>query len=331
MREEIIKEILQEYDQMRLNRKKELSAREQQVTQKIPQIAYIRSEIIDLIAKRARDTIRGTENSLSTIQELQKRIAQLKAQQEHLLKENGFDSDYLSPSPVCPLCEDTGYVGELVKERCSCFKQKLLARTYQMSNGRDLKMQNFQTFDPNVFPDTRAENSKLTQREYMVQLRDRLLQYADEFPHQTRRMLLFTGRTGLGKTFLLNCLAKAITDKGYTVLQTTAYRLFEQLFRSTLRDQENSAYLLKHLFDVDVLIIDDLGTETQRNNFTVESFFNILNERCLSHRHTFLSTNLGLSELRERYSERITSRLFDTSNTILVKFFGQDIRVISKP
>jgi DNA replication protein DnaC len=81
---------------------------------------------------------------------------------------------------------------------------------------------------------------------------------------------------------------------------------------------------------VDVLIIDDLGTETQRNNFTSEDLFNILNERLIQGKHTFLSTNLGLSEIKERYSDRIASRLFDTSNTMLIKFMGQDIRIRSR-
>ncbi|HZJ82716.1 MAG TPA: DNA replication protein DnaC, partial [Clostridia bacterium] len=85
--------------------------------------------------------------------------------------------------------------------------------------------------------------------------------------------------------------------------------------------------LYKYLFEVDALIIDDLGTETRRNNYTTEDLFNILNERTIQRNHTFLSTNLGLADLRDRYSDRITSRLFDTSNTMLVGFRGQDIRL----
>ena len=133
------------------------------------------------------------------------------------------------------------------------------------------------------------------------------------------------------KTFLLNCLAKAILDKGYTVLKVTSYNLFEHLFRSAMGSSREDSLLMKEsIFDVDTLIIDDLGTETRRNNFTAEELFNILNERYLQEKHTFLSTNLSLTDLREYYSDRVTSRLFDTQNTVILRFLGQDIRLKGK-
>jgi len=161
----------------------------------------------------------------------------------------------------------------------------------------------------------------------MERIRDELLLYAEQFPNNVRHNILFTGKTGLGKTFLLNCLAKAVLDKGYTVLKTTAYNLFDQLFQSALQ-KAGTDWDLKHkTFGADCLMIDDLGTETLRNNYTAETLFNILNERCLQGRHTLLSTNLSLTELKDRYSERVTSRLFDVGETLLVRFMGEDLRL----
>src|SRR5699024_7769102 len=100
------------------------------------------------------------------------------------------------------------------------------------------------------------------------------------------------------------------------------------LFYSSFKDQEENMQLLNYIFSVDVLIIDDLGTETRRNNYTQEDLFNILNERMLAKKHTFLSTNLSLADIRDRYSDRISSRLFDTTNTILIRFIGEDLRII---
>ena len=168
----------------------------------------------------------------------------------------------------------------------------------------------------------------MTQREYMLQLKSVFWNYQEEFPNNPKKNILFTGKTGLGKTFLLNCLAKALLDKGHTVMKVTSYNLFEHLFRSIWADSpEDVSFMKERIFEVDVLIIDDLGTETRRNNFTAEELFNILNERYLKKKHTFLSTNLSLSDLKSYYSDRVTSRLFDTRNTMIFRFSGQDIRL----
>lgn len=328
MKGEIIKEILQEYDQIRLNEEKALRQREDNIQEMIPEIVNLRTEIVKLNAQRAQEVILNPDSGLgNTIKELQDKVEKLKDRERMLLLENGFPEDYLSPHYHCPLCKDTGYAGEPIKERCRCFIQKILSKTYRHSDIKLLEKENFLSFDPNVFPDTPMEDGKLTQRQYMVELKERLRTYAEEIPNHTRKTLLFTGKTGLGKTFLLNCIARAVMDKGHIVLQTTAYRLFDQLFRSNFNDPEQNRFLLDRLFEADILIIDDLGTETQLNNFTSETFFNILNERFLKDRFTFISTNLSLPILRERYSDRITSRLFDTTNTILIRFMGQDIRI----
>lgn len=327
MRDLILKEILQEYDDLRTKEREALRQRENQVMDTIPGIADLRRTIIELMAKRSIEIIKNPHLSAQAVDELEERISGLKEKERELLIRHGFPADYLSMHYRCPKCEDTGYRGDIIKEKCSCLIQKILERTYQLSDINDLERENFDTFDPEVFPDVPVEGSRLTQREYMVQLKNRLMDYVGKFPNNKRKTILFSGKTGLGKTFLLNCMAKTILDMGYTVMRISAYKLFNQLFLSALQDNEENLFLFNCLFNVDTLIIDDLGTETQRNNFTNEDLFNILNERFTQGKHTFLSTNLGLTEIKERYSDRIASRLFDTSNTMLIRFTGQDIRV----
>lgn len=327
MKESIIKEILHEYDQIRREEEQALQKRRQEVADKVPEIIALRRKIIDKMARYSRKIIQNPNQSTNSIRHLQMEIADLKAKETQLLIENGFPADYLTIKYRCNRCQDTGYVGFPVREKCSCLIQKLLARTYQLSNIHELEYENFETFDSSIFPDIPEPNSKMSQREYMEELKSRLEEYVSQFPGNERKIILFTGKTGLGKTFLLNCMAKAILDKGYTVIRISAYKLFDQLFHSAMTNQEEYEELQRQLFEVDVLIIDDLGTETRRNNFTSEDLFNILNERSILMKHTFLSTNLGLGELRERYSDRITSRLFDTSNTMLIRFKGQDVRL----
>ena len=83
----------------------------------------------------------------------------------------------------------------------------------------------------------------------------------------------------------------------------------------------------QNIFDCDLLIIDDLGTELS-NSFTVAQLFLCLNERILRKKSTIISTNLGLNQLAEIYSERTFSRI--SSNYTMIKLFGDDIRIKKK-
>lgn len=328
MKDQLLNEVLREYDNYRLEQREALKLREAEVYSAIPELAQLRRSQISSFAQKARSLITHPEQEL---QEDEKSLEELKKVEATLLQENGYPADYLSMRYRCPICRDTGYVGNMVKEKCSCLVQQLVDRLYRFSELSGLEKENFNTFDSNVFPDTSLPGTNLTQKEYMEQLKSLLWEYQDEYPNNPRKGILFTGKTGLGKTFLLNCLAKAILDKGYTVLKITSYNMFEHLFRNAFRSNAEDSLLVKDgIFEVDTLIIDDLGTETRRNNFTAEELFNILNERYLQRKHTFLSTNLSLADLREYYSDRVTSRLFDTQNTMILRFQGQDIRLRNK-
>ncbi len=330
MREAILREIMLEYENIRMEELRERQAREKELMDAIPELARIRQEIIELMAQRSRDIIKDPVGSAKAISDLQRRLAELKAKEGQLLSEKGYPSDYLAPRYRCEKCKDTGFVGDPVKERCSCFVQKILERTYRLANSKELERQNFQTFDAGIFPDTPMEEGKMSQRQYMLQIKERLEKYVEEFPNNSRKIILFTGRTGLGKSFLLNCITKAILDKCYTALQISAYKLFDRLFKASFDSNEERTELQSQLFEVDALIIDDLGTETLLNNFTSEGLFHVVNERALQNKHTFFSTNLSLAELRDRYSDRITSRLFDTSNSMIIRFLGKDVRLQPK-
>lgn len=322
-----LREILQEYDTIKGEELRALNQRRQEIFDKIPEIAHIHDNMIELLAKQSRENILHPNNTSKALKQLQQQIAKLKSREFDLLEEHGYPRDYLKMRYRCNQCNDTGYIGYPLREKCSCLIQKLLERTYQLSNIHELERENFTTFDPEVFPEEPLENSKLNQREYMVQLKDRLMDYVSLFPNNDRKTILFTGKTGLGKTFLLNCMAKSIMDNGYTVIRISAYKLFDQLFYSAISDESDNQALQRRLFEVDALIIDDLGTETRRNNYTSEDLFHIINERTIQQGHTFLSTNLGLGDLRQRYSDRIASRLFDRSNTMIIRFEGKDIRL----
>lgn len=327
MKDRLLKEILREYEAYRLEQYDMLKQREAEVLAALPELAGLRQSLVSSLAQKARSLILNPQETHEE-EEAQDRISEIKQKEKELLLANGYPENYLTLHYRCPDCRDTGYVGELIKEKCSCLIQQLVERSYRYSELSGLDKENFDTFDADVFPDLPLPGTNLTQKEYMKQLKNVLWKYQEEYPHNSKKNLLFTGKTGLGKTFLLNCLAKAILDKGSTVLKITSYNLFEHLFRSGFSDSEAEPLMIKEsIFKVDALIIDDLGTETRRNNFTAEELFNILNERYLQRKHTFLSTNLSLADLREYYSDRVTSRLFDVQNTMIIRFQGRDIRL----
>lgn len=333
MKDKLLSEILREYDAYRLEQQEALRLRESEVQSTIPELTRLRQSLVSSFAEKARALIMNPELENMDIEpDKDKHLDELKKKESSLLVQNGYPEDYLSLQYRCSVCRDTGYAGDLIKEKCSCLIQRLVDSSYRFSELYGLDKENFDSFDSNIFPNHPLPGkTQLTQKEYMEQLRTLLWEYQEAYPDNPRKSLLFTGKTGLGKTFLLNCLAKAILDKGYTVLKITSYNLFEHLFRSSFQNNPEDSLLVKDgIFEVDTLMIDDLGTETRRNNFTAEELFNILNERYLKRKHTFLSTNLSLTDLREYYSDRVTSRLFDTQNTIILHFQGQDVRLRAK-
>ena len=141
--------------------------------------------------------------------------------------------------------------------------------------------------------------------------------------------MFFYGTVGTGKSFLSGCIAKELLQQGCSVIYFSSSGLFETLARYSFDFREKEALygFCEDLYGCDLLIIDDLGTEVT-NNFVTSQLFACLNERNLRRKSSIISTNLNLSELRDRYSDRIFSRI--TSNYSLCKLTGPDIRICRK-
>ena len=163
----------------------------------------------------------------------------------------------------------------------------------------------------------------------IITIKTKCIEFVNNFDNPDTKNLLFTGNTGLGKTFMCNCIAKSLLDKGHLVIYQTAFKMFEIIEEYKFHNINNSISKenYNNLFECDLLIIDDLGTELT-NTFTVSELFMILNTRLLNKKKTIISTNFSLSKLAETYTERISSRIFDKFT--LVKFVGKDLRWESK-
>ena len=314
--------IRQVLDRRRLDAKEALHRREEEIKDTIPEIFARRRQLRAAMAEAARRALAGAEPKDFT-----KEIDALDRREQKKLKEKGYSADYLRIQPVCDICGDTGYVGDTLQNPCRCRQQLIVEALCRASNMANLDRENFAAFDPARIPDIPINDKGETQRQHLLRIRDQLHAYTEAFPGNDKILLLLFGNTGLGKTFLLNCMGKALLDRGYTVVRVSAFQLAEWFVQAMF--EKDSAVSLQTLAEVDVLIIDDLGTEVIRKNSTLELLFNLVNQRIHDGKHIFLSTNLSLAELKQRYYERFTSRLFGNQSLIL-KFLGKDIRLYNK-
>lgn len=316
--------LMHEYEERRYSAQRELTKRQEEVYGKIPRIKDIQDEIASMALEIAKNRILNRDNSKSA-EDFHQYAEALKAEKEMLLKENGYDPNYIKVSYICSDCKDTGYIGN---EKCHCLKDKIIDILYEQSNMKSvLERENFKNFDINLYSsDIIDDITNETAKENIKKVLQKSKDYVNDFGKQNENLLLF-GPTGVGKTFLTNCIAKEIMDRSYSVIYVSAIHMFDMLADSKFSRNsfEEDIDVSGELLSCDLLIIDDLGTELV-NSFTASAFFNCINERYLRNKSVIISTNLSIGELKNIYSERVFSRI--TSNYNLLKIFGKDLRFI---
>lgn len=325
---QIIENLMIDYGRKRLNAAKTADLKKESLYAEIPRLGEIEKEIHLISIKISKLFLSGPENLDKEVDNLRAEIEKLKKEREEIYIKHKIPEHFLEPDYECKKCCDTGYDSD--GKRCSCFNKQIINNLYTMSNmSHMLKKENFNAFNINVFSNEVYENEKLTPRQNMYYILDIGQEFCCNF-HESNMNLLYYGGTGLGKTFMCNCIAKALIDKGITVLYQTSFSLFEIVethkFNSQTESEQNKlSYDM--IFDSELLIIDDLGTELN-NSFTNSELFNIVNERLITEKKTIISTNLSLEKLAKTYSDRIMSRVFN--NFALLKFYGKDLRWESK-
>lgn len=314
--------LMREYDRVRLKHKRELDDRTLEIYEKIPRIKDINDSISTISVETAKKML--LQDISISKNETKNKIEALSKEKASLLRENGYPSDYLSMRYTCKDCKDTGYIGS---SKCHCLKNSIIEILYEQSNIKEvLERENFSSFSFKHFSNTVKDSATgLTALENMHEVVKTCRDYIDNFDKEYKNLYLY-GATGVGKTFLTNCIAKELIDNSYSVIYVSSIRLFEILASSTFKKDNASDYvdLAENILDCDLLIIDDLGTELI-NSFTASSLFNCINERHLRRKSVIISTNLSLAELRANYSERVFSRIM--SNYTLLKIYGDDLRV----
>ena len=295
-------------------------ARRKEVCDKIPGMGELLASVSTYSAASARSMLDGAEDALPR---LHAKLAEIAVSRRQLLERYGFPADYLEPIYCCPDCRDTGYITTSggLKEKCHCFRQQEISILYAQSNIQDvIQSENFSTLSYEYYQQEDLKHFKSA-----VQLSKNFI----ENFKQDYRNLFFYGTVGTGKSFLSGCIAKELLEKGRSVIYFSSAGLFELLARYSFetKSKESLHNLNEDLYTCDLLIIDDLGTEIT-NNFVTSQLFSCLNERHLRQKAVLISTNLSLEELRDRYSDRIFSRI--TSSFTLCKLTGPDIRILKK-
>ncbi len=321
MNNSIIREILKEYERKRNTSIKNQQIRKQEIYRKIPRIKEIDNEITKTGLLISKQILKNPQSYTTKINEIKTKMSKLKEEKAYLMTENNIPHDYLEIKYECSECKDTGYYQN--GQRCYCLKQKLVDKAYEMSNiSNILQKENFQTFDISIFTNEPYNDEELTPRENIMNISSISEGFVINFDKDNGENLLFYGNTGLGKTFICNCIAKSLLDKGKIVIYQTAFKMME-LIKKHKFDNINNNMEYDLLFNSDLLIIDDLGTENT-TSFTNTEIFNIVNTRLLNLKKTIISTNLSPKEFADTYTDRTYSRIF--SNFKPLKFYGPDLR-----
>lgn len=307
--------IMRTYDRLRAQHNHELTKRFEEIYTKIPEYKALDESLPSISISYAKRVIEG---DFSAQAELKKELSSISLQKENLLLQNGYPKNYLEMQFTCSECKDTGYIGG---NKCVCLKNKLLNVLYEQSNIAELlKTDNFSALSEEYYTGEDLERFR------------KVAGFCREFVNNfiTKKENLFlTGNVGVGKSFLSCCVAKELLDKGYSVLYFSSSQLFDVLKENDFgKDSKENLYTSKEdIYNCDLVVIDDLGTELT-NSYISTRLFSLINERILRNKSTIISTNLSLMELRDLYSDRIFSRICNQYK--LCKLSGPDIRIYKK-
>ena len=322
----------------RASRQLEESARSRRErTQRLREDAYRREPRLAQLDRRIQGTMAGLVaaalrqggDPVQAVQSVRAQNQELQQERAVLLGALGLPEDALDDKPACPLCRDTGWQGAGM---CRCLKQLCAQEQIrELSKLLDLGEQSFDTFRIDYYSQAVYPGQGISPRENMEQNFNVCWNYANKFGRVAIKNLFLSGSPGLGKTFLSACIARMVSENGFSVVYDTAVNIFSQFeTRKFLRDSQDGLEArdeTKRYLNCDLLILDDLGSELT-TQFTQSALYEVINTRLVGGRHTVISSNLSIGEAAQRYAPQTASRLDGEYHTL--EFFGDDIRLLRK-
>ena len=292
----------------------------QQAYETIPRLREIDRELRITMAMAAQAAFSRGGSFGDAMEQARDRNLALQQERKHLAALY-FEEGYLDDSPICDICGGSGYVGS---NMCECLRELCRQEQKKELTFLNVGREAFDQFRLDYYPDRVDAKWGVNIRTVMEKTFQTCRKYALTFNERSGN-LLFSGDTGLGKTFLSACIARAVADRGYSVVYESAGHLFANLERAKFDNDEAAKEDSRKYTACDLLIIDDLGTEMP-GQFTTAALYNLVNDRLLTAKPMIVSTNLTVDEMLKRYSPQIASRL--RGSFTRVAFLGEDIRVL---
>ncbi|MBQ2244381.1 MAG: ATP-binding protein [Oscillospiraceae bacterium] len=316
---EVIQRAKDRLAQAKADRESQYGRRLAEAYAQIPRLKEIDLQLRHSMALAARNVFAGGGQVREAMDKIRQENLSLQQERAALIEAH-FGPGYLDEVPVCDRCGGSGYVGA---NMCGCLME--LCRQEQRKELTFLSVGNedFQQFRLDYYPDRTDPQQGVNIRRVMERTFEVCRRYAFEFSSKSGN-LLFSGGTGLGKTFLSACIARTVADRGYSVMYESAGHLFARMERAKFSGDEEARREAEKYTACDLLIIDDLGTE-MGGQFTTAALYGLINDRILSGKATIISTNLNTGDLEKRYSPAIASRL--RGEFTRLAFLGEDIRL----
>ncbi len=318
---EIYRLAYEQLEDIRQKNRRTATQRNQEIEEKLPAYAELSEKLHSLVANSMQQVLSGAV----TAEDIKKEAAWLEQEQRKLLQKHGYPADYLEDIYDCSICRDTGFVGA---QQCSCLSRILKSAAYHQNHIRYiLDTQDLKDFSLRYY-DKHKKGKEYSPRENMERILTVSRYFMEHFDEAETKNLLFSGGTGLGKTFLSSCIAKELLQQERSVFYQTASKIVDVLEDYKFRRMEVSYDIesaMENIYHSDLLIIDDLGAEPVTTH-SVASFFEIVNERLLTHKKMIINTNLNLQDLGRVYTSRLASRLI--GSFYLCEFDGEDIRLL---
>ncbi len=305
----------------RITNKKNDENRRSYVHQNIPEYIKLEKQLADTVRRLIMLMLNPTEDISLTIKSLEQKNIALQQKMSALLSSNGLAANYLDPSFTCPICKDEGSVEG---KWCECFNKLILeAAANDLNAVSPLELCRFEDFDLNYYSEEEIAKYGASPRYIMEQNLSFCKRYAENFSRNSESILM-QGATGLGKTHLSLAIANTVMKNGNSAVYCSCPELLRQLDKELFG--RASTDTMETVTKCDLLILDDLGAETDKKQYTA-LLYEIINSRLCKNLPIIASTNLSTKEIQDRYEDRIASRL--TSYEILL-FCGNDVRRMIK-
>lgn len=313
-----LEDILAEYDAQRNRVLAKREHEQSKLYQRLPRLKELQQQKDSLLLAQLQDVLHRPGKKEEILATSHAQAQQIQAEMDALLEREGAP---VLPSFRCPRCQDTGFLRvNHGRTFCSCLLQRIYTDLYGGLDPAKLPG-SFSTFDPAIFSTQPIGITSQSKRMHFIYKYAK--SYVADFPENPQRTVLFIGGSGLGKSFLLSAIAKELQKKTETLLYLSSFSLFEVFHRHRLGELS----LLEPLYEAQVLIVDDLGTEPMTQNVTLPYFFQLLERRLATKRHTFFATNLDEDQLKQRYTEKVSSRLLARDSSSVIHFIGEDLRL----